>query len=110
MPIVWTNHEGKEKPMLNREEVAKIVNEIFREEALFIGGILAVHGMNDDLVWKLIRNLDSIRRKSLRRLYKRCEESGDTGISSIDVRPHPAIQEFLLKIRREGECRERACG
>jgi len=90
--------------MISLEEARDLVDEIFEEEALLIGGIVAVHGMDDDLVWRLIRNLDVIRGRVLRRLDNRDEdEIDDSPNEKVNLNPHPAIQDFLIKIRREGE-------
>jgi len=92
--------------MISIDEARDMVDEIFEEEALLIGGILAVHGMEDDLVWRLIRNLDVIRGRVLRKLDDREEDECDGDGSPekrINLKPHPAIQDFLLKIRRESE-------
>jgi len=86
--------------MLSKEEVKNLVDDLFEEEALLVGGLAAVHGMGDDLVWRLMKSLDAIRRKVLRRL-------GDTGPDDVcgmqperpHLKPHPAVEEFLLKLR-----------
>ena len=97
--------------MITIDEARDMVDEIFEQEALLIGGILAVHGMEDDLVWRLIRNMDVIRGRVLRKLEEREEDECD-GVpeKSINLKPHPAIQDFLLKIRRENECQKSASG
>ena len=97
--------------MLKIDEARDMVDEIFEEEALLIGGILAVHGMEDDLVWRLIRNLDVIRGRVMRRLNDREEDECDGNGSPekpINLKPHPAIQDFLIKIRRESEWQKSA--
>ena len=87
--------------MISKAEVRQFINDLFEEEALLIGGLVAVHHVDDDLVWRLVKNLDVIRRKTLRRVEAR---EGDGGNSDMAVRPnlkrHPAIEDFLLNIRR----------
>ena len=87
--------------MISREEAKKLINDLFEEEALVVGGMAAIHEIEDDLVWRLIKNFDVIRSKILRRLGDK-DSTGDEGVTeqSPDVNPHPAIQEFLMKLRR----------
>ena len=88
--------------MISKAEAKQLVDDLFEEEALVLGGIVAAHGEEDDLIWRLVRNLDAIRNKALRRIEGRGVEN--TGSSACcDLRPHPAIEDFLVKIRR-------ACG
>jgi len=87
--------------MFTRAEAKDLLNEVFEKEALVIGGLVALHEMEDDLVWRLIRNLDAIRSRALRSLDdSEFPEAEDSGARRPDLRPHPAIEEFLLKIRR----------
>lgn len=80
-------------------QVREIVDELFEQEALAIGGLIAVEDLDDDLVWRLIRTLDAIRSKALRRL-----DDGTEGRTEperdLAVRPHPAVEEFLRSLRR----------
>jgi len=69
----------------------EIIRDLFEEEALVIGGLLVVHEVDDDFVWRLIRSLDAIRLKSLSRL--------ETAEPDLGVDPHPAIEEFLRRLR-----------
>jgi hypothetical protein len=78
-----------------------MIDDIFEEEALIIGGLVAVHEMDDDLVWRLIRNLDVIRGNALRRIDD--EPTLDETVPQQrrpNVKPHPAIEDFLLSLRR----------
>lgn len=80
----------------------ELINGIFEEEALAIGGLVAVHPVDDDLVWRLIRSLDSIRRRALRRTGGGDPGENGTGSGSrFDPAPHPAVEEFLRAIRKD---------
>ena len=85
--------------MIAGTDVREIVNDLFEEEALLIGGLIAVHRLDDDFLWRLVKNLDVIRGRFLRRIEagETCEE---TAPSHVDLRPHPAIESFLENIRR----------
>ncbi|MBI2930973.1 MAG: hypothetical protein HYY16_04930 [Planctomycetes bacterium] len=86
---------------MNKTEVRELINDLFEEEALVIGGMLAVDEMDDDLVWRLMKNLDVIRGKVLRRLEDKAPTDGDDSPPRrLNLKPHPAIEEFLLSLRR----------
>lgn len=89
-----------EGSMLSAAEARMLIDDIFEEEALVIGGMVAMHEIDDDLVWRLIQNLDVIRGRALRRLHDedRADEAPTSG--EPNLRPHPAIQDFLLSLRR----------
>ncbi len=63
-----TDHRKRGNLMITKAEVRELITDLFEEEALVIGGLVAVHKMDDDLVWRLVKNLDVIRGKILRRL------------------------------------------
>jgi len=87
--------------MISKAEARDLINDLFEEEALVIGGLVAVHKMDDDLVWRLVKNLDVIRGKILRRLENEApaEEVAPTR-RRPNLKPHPAIEDFLLSLRR----------
>lgn len=87
--------------MITKTEVRQIINDLFEEEALVIGGLVAVHDMDDDLVWRLVKNLDVIRGRFLRRIEARdASGNGDNSAPRHNLKPHPAIEDFLLNMRR----------
>ena len=87
--------------MITEAEVRELITDLFEEEALLIGGLIAVHKVDDDLVWRLIKNLDVIRGKILRRLEDN-ELPGDAAVPPRrpNLKPHPAIEDFLLSLRK----------
>jgi hypothetical protein len=92
---------GRRTAMIDLAEAKKLVNELFEEEALVLGGLLAVHEVDDGLVWQLVRCLKAVRAKTLRRI-----EASETSHSKPALgrrgrsQPHPAIQQFLQTIQR----------
>ncbi len=85
---------------MSKTEVRELINNLFEEEALVIGGMVAVHEMDDDLVWRLMKNLDVIRGKVLRRLEDMAsDDPGSQPPRRPNLKPHPAIEEFLLASR-----------
>lgn len=87
--------------MITKAEARELITDLFEEEALVIGGLVAVHEVDDDLVWRLVKNLDVIRSKILRRLEDK-ELPVDTGFPPHrpHLKPHPAIEDFLLSLRK----------
>ncbi len=87
--------------MLSKAEVKDLILDLFEEEALVIGGLVAVHKVEDDVIWRLVKNIDVIRRKVLRRLEDKAPEEGDgSPPKRPNLKPHPAIEDFLLSLRR----------
>jgi len=87
--------------MISKAEVKDLILDLFEEEALVIGGLVAVHKVEDDVIWRLVKNLDVIRRKVLRRLEdKETDDEGGGPPKRPNLKPHPAIEDFLLSIRR----------
>lgn len=86
--------------MITKAEARELITDLFEEEALVIGGLVAVHKVDDDLVWRLVKSLDVIRGKILRRL----EDNELPDDASVPLRrplkPHPAIEDFLLSLRK----------
>ena len=87
--------------MIDRREVVELINALFEEAALLLGGLVAVHELEDDFVWRFVKNLDVIRDNALRSLDDRKSTSDEaTPTTGLDLTPHPAIEDFLLKLRR----------
>ena len=87
--------------MISKAEVKDLILDLFEEEALILGGLVAVHKIEDDVVWRLVKNIDVIRRKVLRRIEDKVTEDGDGGQPRRhNLKPHPAIEQFLLGLRR----------
>lgn len=84
--------------MLTKETAKQLILDLFEEQALVIGGLVAVHEVDDDLVWRLMKNLDVIVGKAMDRLNDR--ENDPKSAPQVNAKPHPAIEEFLLKLRR----------
>ena len=84
--------------MISTAEVKEIVRDLFEEEGLVIGGIVALHEVDDEVIWELMMDLDAIRRKVLRRLDDSDNENKPE-TRKLNLQPHPAIEEFLRKVR-----------
>ena len=87
--------------MINHREVKQLILDLFEEEALAIGGLVALHNVEDDVVWRIVNNLDMIRQKAIRRLesWNSNNPKGEP-VGGADLKPHPAIEEFLMKLQQ----------
>jgi hypothetical protein len=84
--------------MVQNEDVKALILDLFEEEALVIGGLVALYHVDDGLVWRLVRSMDAIRGKFLRRLEDE-EDLDKEPLREPYVCPHPAIEAFLSKLR-----------
>ena len=86
---------------ISKAEVKDLILDLFEEEALVIGGVVSVHKVEDDVIWRLVKNLDVIRGKILRRLEDN-ELPSDAAVPPRrpNLKPHPAIEDFLLSLRK----------
>lgn len=84
-------HEMPDKEKANLEETVK---ETFREIVLCLGGIFAVHEVEDDMVWQVAKSLDIIFKKGFSRIR---QEAGNAEkeIPRRKYEPHPAIEQLL---------------
>lgn len=86
---------------ITKAEARGLIAEVFEETALVLGGLVAVHQVDDDFVWRFIKSLDVVRCKAFRRIDERDATPGtDASEAESRLRPHPAIDDFLLKLRR----------
>lgn len=87
--------------VISKAEARRLIADVFEEAALVLGGLLAVHRADDDFVWRLVKSLDVIRCKAARRIDE-CDAGPGTDARRPEthLRPHPAIEDFLLKLRR----------
>ena len=88
--------------MNDRTDAKELVRDLFEEEALLVGGLVAVHRIDDDAVWALVKGLDALREKYVRRAGDR-PVGGETNAATDhrDPPPHPAIDDFLFRIRNQ---------
>lgn len=86
--------------MISKSEVRELIEDVFEEEALAIGGLVETHPIDDEVVQRLMQSLSIVRKKALLRV----EDS--SGLAANHPRnralggPHPAIEEFLVQIGR----------
>jgi hypothetical protein len=84
--------------MLTETETKVMVDDLFEEEALALGGLVVIHEVPDDLVWRFIKTLDTLRERIHRQIESKSKS--EAPIRHPNLHPHPAIEDFLLKLRR----------
>lgn len=84
--------------MKNGKVSTQFISDIFREEALLIGSLVATHDIDDEIVWALCRNLDQIRLRFQRKLG-RANRRRENPRNSLNAKPHPAVLELLRRLR-----------
>lgn len=87
-------------------EARKLLDDTFREVALVLGGIFAVHEVPDEAVWQIMKHLDIAHENALSKL---------DGLGPGPERPnpprhgyetHPAVEALLLKLKRRRPLQE----
>ena len=94
-----TEKRAAQKTAAPRTNPESLVRESLDDIALVIGGAAALHHIDDDLVWSVMKRLDRIRVRLLRDL--KCLAPYD-GFQSNSVKPprlHAAVEEFLVRNR-----------
>ncbi|MFN8179289.1 MAG: hypothetical protein U0167_15260 [bacterium] len=85
--------------MFQEDAVRELVDDVFEEEALAIGGLVALYHVDETAVQRLFASLTVIRDKTLRRIG-----SGGAPAAIFEERPrsepHPAVEEFLARLGR----------
>ena len=85
--------------MITESEVRALIADLFEEEALVIGRLVATYDIDDDLVWSLVRSLDVIRRRALSHIEQATPE---VPLSPEPMtRPHPAVEDFLRRVHKD---------
>jgi hypothetical protein len=67
--------------------------------ALIVGGAAALHQLDDDLVWTMIKRLDRIRVRLLRDLRGLTSRDKVEPGRARPPRVHAAVEEFLVRNR-----------
>ncbi|MEP7028431.1 MAG: hypothetical protein ABI960_07540 [Candidatus Eisenbacteria bacterium] len=79
--------------MLKEKDLRAVVDQVLREHALVLGGLVARGHVSYEAAWQLIHGLRAGRLRALRR-------AGKLDSALADVTPHPAISEFLREVGR----------
>ncbi|MBI2068959.1 MAG: hypothetical protein HYT79_00010 [Elusimicrobia bacterium] len=80
-------------------ETRKLLDETIEEIALVLGGIFAVHGVADEVVWQAMKHLDMSHDNALARLEESApSEEKIQKTANPAPRPHPAIDALLMNL------------
>ena len=82
---------------MTTSEVRELLDDIFEEEALVVGGLMEIHGASTAFVRQFFGSLEAIRAHALERL------AGEARPPSPEPGPggsRPAIEEFLARLGR----------
>lgn len=86
--------------MIGIDEAKALINGLFEEEALTLGGLVFIYDIDDDVIWSLIQSYDSIRRRAIKRLDNLLDEKSPLSPEKpLNLSPHPAIEDFLERVR-----------
>lgn len=84
---------------MNDANPRALIDDLFEELVLAVGGLIASHPVGDEFVCRMVRSLEVVRSKALRRL-----SDGQTPGHSLSrnrlAAPHPAIEQFLAQLGR----------
>ena len=106
-PATHTKRSGAEPaatsgPVSGEHEA--LIRDSFDDIALLVGSIAAIHSLDDDILWSLMKRLDRIRVKLLRSLQGGAVREDFEPGSMRPPRTHAAVDEFLARNRgRMGE-------
>ena len=87
--------------MLSETKAKRIIQEVFEEQALVIGGLLPFHEVDDEFIWKLLKGVDVVRNNAIRQLSGAppVPSYGDR-LKKLSLAPHPAVEDFLSKLEK----------
>jgi hypothetical protein len=77
-----------------------VLVDAFEEAALVLGGLFAVHEVEDEVIWRAMKGLIVIYRKA-RNAIRDSEPGRPSDSRGGEPKPHPAVVEFLTQIQRD---------
>lgn len=93
--------ERADGTVITKEEARGLILDLLEQEALALGGAVALHDVEDSFVRLLVRDIDELRARTLRRLdAKGVAPGAGAERERPHLAPHPAIEDFLTRLRR----------
>ena len=86
---------------MNHDAVRGLLNDVFEELGLFLGGVAVVDHVDDDIIDRLARGVSSLRKRAIRQLEQAPLPEESTPVVPGVVQPHPAIERLLAEIRED---------
>ncbi|HWR49694.1 MAG TPA: hypothetical protein VN428_01210 [Bryobacteraceae bacterium] len=94
-----TEKPGPPAPLFTGLAPESLAREALDDIALVIGGAAALHQLDDDLVWTVMKRLDRIRVRLLRDLKGLAPRDEFEPSVAKPPRVHAAVEEFLVRNR-----------
>lgn len=85
--------------MVGGTQTETLVRSALDDIVVVVGGAAALHQLDDDLVWSVMKRLDRIRVRLLRDLKVQAPRSEAEPTTPEPPRVHPAVDEFLIRNR-----------
>lgn len=82
--------------MIAEPQAKRIIDRIFKETALMIGSLVSIQEVNDEFVWRMMKNLQHLREQTIKRFEQETQSKSDANPPEPTL--HPAIQHFLSQI------------
>jgi hypothetical protein len=93
--------------VVTKAEVRGLIDELFEKEGLVIGGLVAVHQIDGELVWSLVRRRNVICGKVLRRAESKASvDRDDAPAPRTNLKLPTASEEFRTAVRGGDQCRQ----
>lgn len=91
---------------MEQAAVRKALDETFRDVALVLGGIFAVHEVQDEAVWQVMKHLDIAHENALAKVDGLDPAARRPAYPKHEYEHHPAVEALLLKLSRRPPHRE----
>jgi len=86
---------------MDRTDVRGLVNAMFEEIALVLGGVVSLHPVNNEAIWSLVRGLDRVRQRHLRAVDRSDPDPPFARGDGAEITPHPAVEQFLKNLHAD---------
>lgn len=87
-------------------DARKLLDATFEELALVLGGIFAVHDVQDEAVWQIMKHLDLAHENALAKIEGFDPDARRAASPRSEYSHHPAVEALLLKLKRRTPRRE----
>jgi len=85
---------------MNENEVRRLLDDLLEDLVLSLGGIFVLFEVEDEVVRRVARLFDAVRIRFLAKISS-AEGARQTERAQYGLLPHPAVEEFLRKIRED---------
>ena len=82
---------------MSKDQTLGLIKKTFEEQLLVLGGVFSLYEIADEIIWKIVKSFDVIYEKAVAELLQ--TESEAKELPKRKMNPHPAIEDFLYKLR-----------